>query len=287
MSNRFGSSEEQYRFAFNGKEFDLEVAGNGNQYDYGFRIYNPRIGRFLSVDPLTASYPWYTPYQFAGNMPIAAIDLDGKEPDITNDDVIVGYWVQQQVPGLTYIEKDIKENYGSCMNIGNADWNWEDIVNWNKNYFSNVKGDKYDKYNKEYSKGSGVIHPGQYLDLSFISPEAAKEKMKNMSPEEKTRYKSKLTEFLEDNINPYELQKFQEAFASAAHDILIDESIVDKSEDKRRTPKGSQKWSPFSEGNDEPDSIFEYEYKTEYDSSAKDIYWESPGYREHVLQPPK
>jgi SLT domain-containing protein len=24
-------------------------------------------------------YPWYTPYQFAGNMPIWAIDLDGKE----------------------------------------------------------------------------------------------------------------------------------------------------------------------------------------------------------------
>jgi len=33
----------------------------------------------LSVDPLTASYPWYTPYQFAGNKPIEAIDIDGLE----------------------------------------------------------------------------------------------------------------------------------------------------------------------------------------------------------------
>ena len=79
MPGRNGSTGEQYRFAFNGKEFDPEVAGNGNQYDYGFRIYNPRIGRFLSVDPLTASYPWYTPYQFAGNKPIRFIDLDGLE----------------------------------------------------------------------------------------------------------------------------------------------------------------------------------------------------------------
>lgn len=31
------------------------------------------------MDPLTASYPWYTPYQFAGNKPIFAIDLDGLE----------------------------------------------------------------------------------------------------------------------------------------------------------------------------------------------------------------
>jgi hypothetical protein len=47
--------------------------------DYGFRIYKPELGKFLSVDPLTQSYPWYTPYQFAGNKPIAFIDLDGAE----------------------------------------------------------------------------------------------------------------------------------------------------------------------------------------------------------------
>lgn len=34
----------------------------------------------LSVDPLSKSYPWYTPYQFAGNRPIDAIDYDGLEP---------------------------------------------------------------------------------------------------------------------------------------------------------------------------------------------------------------
>jgi hypothetical protein len=55
------------------------VSGNGNSYDYGFRIYNPRLGRFLSVDPLTVSYPALTPYQFAANMPIVAIDVDGLE----------------------------------------------------------------------------------------------------------------------------------------------------------------------------------------------------------------
>lgn len=68
-----------YRYGFNGKEMDNEVKGTGAQYDYGFRIYDPRLVRFLSVDPLFKSYPWYTPYQFAGNMPIWAIDLDGLE----------------------------------------------------------------------------------------------------------------------------------------------------------------------------------------------------------------
>jgi hypothetical protein len=36
--------------------------------------------RFLSVDPISAEYPELTPYQFAGNTPIQAIDLDGLEP---------------------------------------------------------------------------------------------------------------------------------------------------------------------------------------------------------------
>jgi RHS repeat-associated protein len=67
----------KYRYGFNGKEDDDEWS----KQDYGFRIYDGRIGRFLSVDPLTGSYPWYTPYQFAGNKPIRYIDRDGAEED--------------------------------------------------------------------------------------------------------------------------------------------------------------------------------------------------------------
>ena len=73
-----------YRYGFNGKENDNEVKGVGNQQDYGMRFYDPRVGRFLSVDPLTKSYPWYTPYQFAGNDVIRNSDLDGKEPWLRN-----------------------------------------------------------------------------------------------------------------------------------------------------------------------------------------------------------
>ena len=55
------------------------MKGEGNQQDYGMRVYDPRIGKFLSVDPLTKSYPELTPYQFASNRPIDGIDLDGLE----------------------------------------------------------------------------------------------------------------------------------------------------------------------------------------------------------------
>ena len=68
-----------YRYGFNGKENDNEVKGVGNQQDYGMRVYDPRIGKFLSVDPLTKKYPELTPYQYASNSPIFNIDLDGLE----------------------------------------------------------------------------------------------------------------------------------------------------------------------------------------------------------------
>ena len=75
-----------YRYGFNGKEKDIEgMGGGGSTYDYGFRIYNPQIARFLSTDPLTAGFPWYTPYQYAGNKPIWAIDLDGLEDVVTTE----------------------------------------------------------------------------------------------------------------------------------------------------------------------------------------------------------
>jgi RHS repeat-associated protein len=77
---------ESYRFGFNGKENDKEWGGGGLTQDYGFRLYNPALGKFLSVDPLFNGYPWFTPYQFAGNMPIWAIDLDGLEAWIATNE---------------------------------------------------------------------------------------------------------------------------------------------------------------------------------------------------------
>ncbi|MFY0602199.1 MAG: hypothetical protein JXR03_21160, partial [Cyclobacteriaceae bacterium] len=63
---------------FNGKERDNNM-GVTTQYDYGFRIYNPSIGKFLSVDPLTSDYASWSPYPFAMNRPIDGVDLDGLE----------------------------------------------------------------------------------------------------------------------------------------------------------------------------------------------------------------
>lgn len=48
-------------------------------YDFGARIYDARIGHFVSTDPLESKYPFLSPYAFAANNPIYFIDPDGRD----------------------------------------------------------------------------------------------------------------------------------------------------------------------------------------------------------------
>src|SRR5690606_7506660 len=78
LVNRSFKADGSYRYGFNGKERDHDL-NNLTCYDYGFRIYNPALGKFLSRDPLSGNYPMLTTYQFSGNNPIVGVDLDGRE----------------------------------------------------------------------------------------------------------------------------------------------------------------------------------------------------------------
>jgi len=72
-----------YRFGFNGKENDNEIKGGfGTQQDYGMRIYDPRVGRFLSVDPLAKKYVSFSPYLYSADNPVSFIDKDGEGPGL-------------------------------------------------------------------------------------------------------------------------------------------------------------------------------------------------------------
>jgi RHS repeat-associated protein len=62
---------------YNDKEFTDDA--DLNWYDYGYRSYDPQIGRFVQFDPLADYYAELTPYQYASCDPIANVDLDGLE----------------------------------------------------------------------------------------------------------------------------------------------------------------------------------------------------------------
>ena len=71
-----------YRFGFNGYENEPDIAGQGSVIDFGARIYDSRLGRFFSTDPIV--YPYWSPYQYDGNSPISLKDYLGMgngDPD--------------------------------------------------------------------------------------------------------------------------------------------------------------------------------------------------------------
>ena len=123
-------------------------------------MYDSRIGRFLSVDPLTASYPAWSPYPFAMNRPIDGVDLDGLEYldaekiwssvalgkltvlDVLNEDDYVEYngatylWVGRDIYSGLFIETEwINESLSTAeqTNIVNYYFNYSPTLREEQN----------------------------------------------------------------------------------------------------------------------------------------------------------
>ena len=71
-----GGVDDKYKFT--GKERDKE----SNLDYFGARYYDSEIGRWLSVDPLAAKYPGWSPYNYCMNNPLGLVDPNGKEANI-------------------------------------------------------------------------------------------------------------------------------------------------------------------------------------------------------------
>ena len=72
-------NSNSYRYGFIGAENDNEISGTGNSQDHTFRSYDPRLGRYKSLDPLARDYPWNSPFAYAENRVIDGLDLEGLE----------------------------------------------------------------------------------------------------------------------------------------------------------------------------------------------------------------
>jgi len=64
-------------------EKDDNIKGAGNSYDFGARMYDSRLGRWLSCDAHAGSYQSISPYVFSLNSPLIFKDVDGNDAIIT------------------------------------------------------------------------------------------------------------------------------------------------------------------------------------------------------------
>ena len=140
-------------FLFSGKELDAET---GNYY-YGARYYAPRIGIWLSPDPLQLKYPHVSSYAYCMGNPVRLIDPTGKDVLILykdsrgNDQLFRFNGTQSKMPkGNQFIKYFIQAyNYlkytGGGENLRNAVENpkYEIYVN---------NAELFDKFGTEFYK---------------------------------------------------------------------------------------------------------------------------------------
>ncbi len=75
-----GRAGGSYRYAFNGMESDPEIKnGEALSYTTEYRQYDPRIGRWMSKDPIVK--PWESPYSSFANNPIYCVDPSGLDAE--------------------------------------------------------------------------------------------------------------------------------------------------------------------------------------------------------------
>jgi RHS repeat-associated protein len=145
------SGSNDYRYGYNGMEVDNEVFGNGNSYTTEFRQYDPRLGRWKSLDPLMAQFPWQSPYCAFDNNPVFYNDplgLAAKE----GDDWVVVKNPETKVNDVIYNEKvktdaDAKTIYGDNAKRIDYGFKYEDVF-----------GDKYVLHEGGKFEKNGVIN---------------------------------------------------------------------------------------------------------------------------------
>jgi RHS repeat-associated protein len=172
IANAYNS--QNYRYGFNGYENDDEIKGGGNSVDFGARIYDSRIAKFLSIDPLVNDFPFWSPYNFAANCPIKLIDIQGMGPgekceecgNASEKNVGDSYTKETDYYSINYV---VKEENGVKF--------W-DIVE------SNVKTENVDKLSEDKKKEvlKDYFDKTGYVKIQEAYPNTFSERLKVFLP---------------------------------------------------------------------------------------------------------
>ena len=133
----FTSSGGDYRFGFNGMEDNSELTDvPGSHLDFGARIYDSRLGKFFSLDPMSNKFPSESNYSFAGNSPIALVDIEGKFKFSPQTLVLL----KEQYPtAYKYLVETVMDKSGNILELTKSDKVVNAIIKNTDYYAANQK----------------------------------------------------------------------------------------------------------------------------------------------------
>jgi RHS repeat-associated protein len=148
-----------YRYFFNGQEVDNEMFGEVALHTFEFRMHDARLGRFWSVDPLAAKYPWNSTYAFAENRVIDGFDLEGLE------------YISVCNSGINPSEHKNQDGTYS-FNLGESQFNNVSMVQWEGNDYFKI--DKHMYYGDQGWSDTGELSEKKttwvYTDIQNFNP---------------------------------------------------------------------------------------------------------------------
>ena len=99
-----------HNYRYNGKEWHGEA--ELGWLDFGFRYYDPAIGRFPSVDPIADQFAFVSPFNYAENEPVRHIDLWGLQQMLPNP-----YPIESQTSNIYTVSRG-ETFYGIADELG-------------------------------------------------------------------------------------------------------------------------------------------------------------------------
>lgn len=180
---------EKSRYSFQGQEHDDEIKGEGNSVNFEYRMHDPRLGRFFSMDPMVYMFPWNSPYAFSENKVTALRELEGLEtgePKYTYDDpesptagksITRSYDIVKELP--------INDKEWVLFNISSSTCNYKTMWVYNKQkdgwdiYYTAATNKRWREMDEEElakytTKGTMHFKPGSEINKNGLWKEVEK-----------------------------------------------------------------------------------------------------------------
>jgi RHS repeat-associated protein len=230
-------AENKYRFVkqeLQSKEFS---DGSGLElYEFKYRIEDPQLGRFWSIDPLADKYVYNSTYAYAENKPINGIDLEGLE-----------WWSvllgenNSVIPRGTIVENVVKTTTESGSKAAEVSNEGHHLIP------RQLKGDptvdqareggfkfegkenlqEVEKFSKQTGEGQHGNHPEYNKEIGRKLAEFRKDNP-NASPEEATKFIRNLVKETKETISNNPDKKINDLFKNLIQPAVSDATSVKK-----------------------------------------------------------
>ena len=181
MPGRNVTTSTPYLYGNNGMENDKELSAGAQ--NFGARLYDNRLGRWMSTDRLSAKFPFWSPYSFGANNPIQTIDIDGNiivyaNPESTETKAVIKKINALRLKSAIFnrLYEDLDNNLNITVHVNIDTKHLEDIGAVGRAALRKEEGeydvffkaiDDVSDYYEDQSYNEELFHVAQFMEYNF------------------------------------------------------------------------------------------------------------------------